>query len=135
MKRLFAGAVAGYLLLILCGCSMGTISEEKLRDIEITVVPEENLPEELLEQIEERKKEVFRITYADQGELFIAEGYGTQNSSGYSIEVAECYETENTICIRTDLIGPSYGEEIVETETCPYIVVKMEYIDKNVVFQ
>ena len=67
--------------------------------------------------------------------LNIAEGYGKQETSGYSIEVAEIYETENAIYVQTDLIGPSNDEKIVERPTYPYIVLKTESIDKNVVFR
>ena len=30
--------------------------------------------------------------------------------------------------------GPEAGEEIKEISTFPYVVVKLEYIDKNVIF-
>ena len=36
-----------------------------------------------------------KLTFADQGMLYIVEGYGEQATSGYSIEVADCFETEN----------------------------------------
>ena len=77
----------------------------------------------------------FKITYADKDALYIARGYGEQKTSGYSIEVKECYETENAIYIHTNLIGPSKEEKIVEAKTFPYVAVKMQFIDKNVVFE
>jgi len=55
--------------------------------------------------------------------------------SGYSIEVEECFETENMICVKTNLMGPSKEEEAFEQETYPYIVIKTEYSEKSVVFQ
>lgn len=85
--------------------------------------------------IKEKEKEPFKLTYADKGELYIAEGYGEQSTSGYSIEVKDCFETENAIYIHTNLMGPAKDEKIVETKSYPYIVIKMEFIDKNVVFQ
>ena len=75
------------------------------------------------------------MTYADNGSLYIAVGYGEQPTSGYSIEVKELYESKNAIYIHTNLIGPTNDERIVERKTYPYIVVKLEYLDKNVVFQ
>ena len=75
------------------------------------------------------------MTYADNGSLYIAVGYGEQPTSGYSIEVKELYETENAIYIHTNLIGPAKDEKIVERKTYPYIVVKLEFVDKNVVFE
>ena len=64
-----------------------------------------------------------------------AKGYGARPTSGYSIEVKQLYETENAVCIQTELTGPSKEEKIAEKQTYPYIVVKMEWIDKNIVFE
>ncbi|EEA81566.1 hypothetical protein CLONEX_02531 [[Clostridium] nexile DSM 1787] len=111
------------------------MNTEKIRDVEITVLEEEKIPEEFLTQIEEKNSGPFKITYADKDALYIARGYGEQKTSGYSIEVKECYETENAIYIHTNLIGPSKEEKIVEAKTFPYVAVKMQFIDKNVVFE
>lgn len=135
MKRLLI------LLLSVCiswqaaGCSVRKVSTEKIRDVEFTVLKEDEMPEELLTAVRQKKDMPFKITYADQGALYIAEGYGRQETSGYSIEVKECYETENAVYIHTNLIGPSKEEKIVEAETFPYTAVKMEFIDKHVVFR
>ena len=102
---------------------------------DIKLLEEEKIPEEFLTQIEEKKSGPFKITYADKDALYIARGYGEQKTSGYSIEVKECYETENAIYIHTNLIGPSKEEKIVEAKTFPYVAVKMQFIDKNVVFE
>jgi len=123
------------ILIAVCGCSAKKISTEKLRDIEFTVIAEEDIPEELEEMIDEKEKEPFKLTYADKGELYIAVGYGEQDTSGYSIEVKELYETSNAIYIHTNLIGPTKDEKIVKRKSYPYIVVKLEYLDKNVVFE
>lgn len=130
------------ILAILCvvssfvaGCSVEKVSSEKLQDIDFTVVEEEDIPEEFLTIIQEKETNPFKLTYADQGALYIAEGYGKQATSGYSIEVKECYETENAVYVHTNLIGPAKDEKIVERATYPYIVIKLEFIDKNVVFQ
>lgn len=127
-------------LLILCflvftGCSVKKTNTEKIRDIEFTVVEEESIPTELKSEIEEKKTEPFRMTYTDGGYLYIAKGYGTRETSGYSVEADECYETANAIYIHTNLLGPSNEEKTVEAKTYPYVVVKMENIDKNVVFK
>lgn len=117
------------------GCSVEKIKTEKLRDIDFTVIDDEDIPNELNTMIEEKEKEPFKLTYADNGSLYIAVGYGEQPTSGYSIEVKELYESKNAIYIHTNLIGPTNDERIVERKTYPYIVVKLEYLDKNVVFQ
>lgn len=123
------------IMLVFSACSAEKVATEKIRDINFTVVEEKHIPEELQAMILEKKNTPFKMTYADQGELFVAQGYGKQSTSGYSIKVTECFETENAIYVHTNLLGPSKEEKITETETYPYIVFKMEFIDKNVVFQ
>ena len=119
----------------LFGCSTQTDRTEKLRDLEFTVLDKDDIPESFIEEITDRVEKGFKLTFEDQGYLYIAEGYGKQETSGYSIEVAEIYETENAIYVQTDLIGPSNDEKIVERPTYPYIVLKTESIDKNLVFR
>lgn len=123
------------LLLTTGGCVEKTERTGKLRDIEFTVAEKQDIPEALKEMIAEQKEEGFKLSYADQGELYIAVGYGTRPTSGYSIEVKELYETENAVYIQTELLGPSKEEKITEKQTYPYVVVKMEWIDKNIVFE
>ena len=77
----------------------------------------------------------FRITYSDQGFLYIAQGYEVQPTTGYSVEVKELYETETAVCIKTTLIGPKKGEEKEKAETYPYIVVQTEDVKKDVLFK
>ena len=101
----------------------------------ITVTEKQDIPEELEEMIAERKEEGFQLSYADQGELYLAVGYGTRPTSGYSIKVKALYETENAVYIQTELLGPSKEEKITEKQTYPYVVVKMEWIDKNIIFE
>lgn len=132
-KRLLALCTGA--LLFLSACSINTIKEEKIKDLEYTVVSPDEVPEELMIQIEEEKEEPMKITFSDKGYLYIVHSYGTQETSGYSIEVKELYETENAICIETELLGPRKTEEIVETETYPFVVVKIEENEKYVVFR
>lgn len=135
MKKILSTILSLCILLTLCACSAKELATEKIRDIDITVIKEEDIPEELMTMIKEKETTPFKLTYADQGALYIAEGYGEQPTSGYSIEVKECFETKNAIYLHTNLIGPAKEERIVEKATYPYIVIKMEFIDKNVVFQ
>ncbi len=123
------------LFLSAAGCSAKTLSTEKLRDMDFTVVDEDNIPETLKEMIDEREDKPLKLTFADQGELYIAVGYGSQPTTGYSIQVKELYESKNAVYIHTNLIGPAKDERIIEREKAVFIVVKTEYVDKNVVFQ
>lgn len=122
-------------ILFLCGCSVQKDDMKKIRDIEYTVVDEQKLPEELRIHINEVKEEPFEITYGDEGYLYIAKGYGRKETSGYSIEVEECFETANVICVKMNLLGPPKDEEIISQETFPYIVLKTEYSNKSIVFE
>ena len=135
MKKIILAILCMSIFFISVGCSAEKISTEKLRDVEFTVVSKRDIPEELVKKIDEEGEKPFKLTYSDNGELFIAVGYGKQPTSGYSIEVTELYETKNAIYIHTNLIGPANDEKILERATFPYIVVKLEFIDKNVVFE
>lgn len=135
MKKIILAILCMSLLCLAVGCSAKELKTEKLRDIDFTVVDKRKIPEELEEMIDEKDGQPFKLTYADDGELYIAVGYGEQSTSGYSIEVKELYETENAIYIHTNLIGPAKDERVMEVKTYPYIVIKLEFIDKNVVFQ
>lgn len=126
---------AGFLLIfMLTGCVSRPQKTEKLRDLEFTVMSKEDVPEEFQEQILQHQDLPFRLTYTDQGRLYIAEGYGAQLKTGYSVEVEGLYETSNAIYFHTNLLGPEKGEETKEITTFPYVVVMLDAIDKTVVF-
>ena len=100
-----------------------------------SAIEEEDIPQSLREMIKGGEKKPFRITYSDQGFLYIAQGYEVQPTTGYSVEVKELYETETAVCIKTTLIGPKKGEEKEKAETYPYIVVQTEDVKKDVLFK
>lgn len=123
------------LLGFLAGCAQGVVKPEKIKDLEYTVQKEGELPEELLAKIKEKQKDPFRMTYATDGYLYIAKGYGTQGTSGYSIRVTELYEAAEGVVIYTELIGPGKEEPVLQVETYPYIVVKLKDMSLDVLFQ
>lgn len=116
------------------GCAARREETEKIRDLEFTILNKEDIPGELKERIENKKEKPFRLTYADQEHLYIAEGYGTKPTSGYSVEVNALYETEDSVCFCTRLLGPEYGEEVTEASTWPYVAVQLETTEKDVRF-
>lgn len=72
----------------------------------------------------------------EEGEyLYIVRGYGEQETGGYSIQVEHLYLTKNAVVFGTDLIGPSKGDTINPSPSFPYIVLKAEIKDKNVIFE
>ena len=120
---------------VLAGCGVETQDEEKIKDLEFTVLDPERTPEELRNVLEEKKTEPFKVTYEDEGYLYICVGYGEQQTSGYSIAVEDLYLTSNAIYVKTDLLGPDGTEETADAVTCPYLVVKLEYLEQPVVFE
>lgn len=132
MKRFFALLL---IVILLSGCSIDSQDKEKIRDLEYTVVEKEDVPDELMKIINEKKGDVFKITFKDNDYLYIVVGYGKQPTGGYSIAVEELYLTNNAIYINTTLIGPSKEEKISQVITYPYIVIKTEYLEHSVVFR
>lgn len=137
MKKIRAILFCGLLIVLslFCGCGKKLQEEPvKIRDLELTVVAEEKLPEELLANISEKKMNPFKFTFQDGGYLYICIGYGEQQSGGYSITVDELYLTENAIYVKTCLIGPGADVPDDGVKSYPYIVIKTEYLDYAVVF-
>lgn len=130
------GILACFLLVfIFSGCKIEEGDTKKIADLSFIVVKEDEVPERLRELIRENKEKPFKLTYSDDNYLYLVMGYGTQPTCGYSIQVQECYLTSNAIVFKTNLLGPSKSENIVETPSQPYIVVKTEYREEMVVFQ
>lgn len=122
---------------LLAGCAGEKDPLEKIKDLEFTVLAEDNIPEELKAIIEEKKTNTFKVTYQDNGFLYICIGYGEQVSGGYSITVNDLYLTSNAIYADTTLLGPDPAEGAAvkkDTPSYPYIVLKTEYVDKPVIF-
>lgn len=133
-KRIISILLVGMLCVSVIACGAKQDSMEKIKDLEFTVIAEDKLPEELLAMIEEKKVSSFKMTFQDQGFLYICVGYGEQETAGYSIAVNDLYETGNAIYIDTNLIGPNPDEKGKNAPTYPYVVVKTENIEKPVVF-
>lgn len=126
--------ISTVLFLGLTGCGFQTDQREKLQDLEYTITEEKELPGELREILEEKKIESFRLTYEDEGWLYLCVGYGCQQSGGYSITVNELYLSENAIYFDTSLIGPKAREAVGE-KSYPWLAIRTDYLEKPVVFQ
>ena len=121
------------LTIFLFGCS-GERGQQERVDLAYTVTSEDRLPEELKILVDGKKEQPFKMTYQDGDYLYICQGYGTQPTGGYSIQVDNVYRTANAVYFSSTLIGPMEAELKVAKETTPYIVVKIEYQDMTVVF-
>lgn len=134
MKRMMFYMMLGVMFLLV-GCGGKEQGQpEKIRDLELTVVAEEMLPEELLTVVTEKKTAPFKFTFQDGNYLYICIGYGEQESGGYSITVEDLYLTENAVYVKTCLIGPAADVPNDGVKSYPYIVIKTEYLDYSVVF-
>lgn len=122
-------------ILMFSGCTMLSEERVKLNDLGFTVLSEEVIPQELKNIIDEKKTDPFKLTYNDESFLYIVIGYGQQTTGGYSIAVNELYLTEESIYVNTTLLGPEEKDAVNNTPSCPYIVLKTDFIDKPVVFE
>lgn len=120
---------------VLSGCTVEKANRTKIKDLEYQIVSQEEIPQELLQQIEEKKAADFKMTYETPEKLYIVRGYGEQATGGYSIQIKELYLSNNAVFFETEIIGPRKGETITKSPSYPYIVVMTEKVDKNLVFE
>ena len=90
---------------------------------------------ELKKLIDNKKQTTLRLTYTTKDYTYIVAGYGTKETSGYSIRVDDVYVSGNAVYADFKLIGPAEGEQVNEVSTTPYIVLKYEKRDESVVFK
>lgn len=122
-------------VVFLSGCAVQESKPEKIKDVEYTVQEEGQVPEELLAKVKEKQKEPFQMTYVTEGYMYIAKGYGTRKTSGYSIRVTDLYEAVEGVVFSAELIGPGKDEPVLQVETYPYVVVKVPDLSMDVLFQ
>ena len=134
MKKICLLVIVSIMAAMLSACGGETEKEENRNNLEFTVVSEDRLPDELKEILDQKKESAFKLTYADEVYLYICVGYGKQESGGYSVTVNELYETDNAIYVNTNLLGPKAGSSPGTSPSYPYIVLKIEFRDKTVVF-
>ena len=130
-KKLITGFTLLFFLLVFTSC--GKESEEEKEKLDFTICDEKQLPEELKELLEEKKQEVFKLTFSTKDYLYIVVGYGEQNRSNLDVVVEELSLGKNAIYVKTQLVGNE--EEDKEIITYPVIVLKCPYMDLPVVFE
>lgn len=127
-------------VMTLTGCQLQRVDENKVRDLQYTVCDEGRLPKELIEIIEDRKKEPFKLTYRTKDYLYIVVGYGMQERTDLGVSMTQLYLTENTIFVDTELVAtkePAAKEITTEGEmrTYPYIAVRCPLYEEEVRFK
>lgn len=124
-----------FLIACLTGCKTDKSGKTKIKDLDFTVCEEDSLPDDLQDLINEKKKEPFKMTYRTKDYMYIIIGYGGCDRKDVSVTISELYLTKNAIIVDTDLIAN--GEERLDGDmvSYPYIAVKCELYDTQVVFQ
>lgn len=117
------------------GCRGGGEENDKVQDLEFTVVGEKEVPQALAELIGKKREKPFKLTYADGQDMYIVIGEGPQTGGGYSVTVKELYLTDNSVVIRTELLGPEKGEASGTDTSYPVLIVKTEFMEEPVVFR
>lgn len=126
---LFAAAM------LLCGCGIKKQEEGKGEKVEYTVVSELEIPEELKKMIEEKKPKPFQMSFASENTLYLAVGYGEQPTGGYSIVVERLEETPEVLYFETNFMGPDKEEKVSQRASFPYLVIKMDFRDKEIYYE
>ena len=130
-KKLITSFTLLFFLLVLVSC--GTESEDEKEKLDFTICDEKQIPEELKAILEEKKENVFKLTFATKDYLYIVIGYGEQNRSNLDITVEDFSLGKNAIYVKTLLVGNE--EEDKKIVTYPMIVLKCPYMELPVVFE
>lgn len=123
------------LIKILSGCGIEKTDEGKIQDVDYCIVEENDIPEELMGKIQEKKAADLKMVFENDGVMYIVRGYGEQETGGYSIQVTDVFLTKNAVVFRSNLVGPAKDAVKNTTPSYPYIVLKIQNIGKNVIFE
>lgn len=96
----------------------------KVQPVKYEICAEKNIPERLQKILEERKKKPGTLAYKNSRYTYLVVCYGEKPYSGYSVRVEQCWKNEEQLYLETQLIGPAASEEVVETLTYPFLVVR-----------
>lgn len=110
------------------------VDKKRVRVLEYEVVLEENIPGEIMGELQGFSKSVCRCSYICSDSLYIVVYYGEQATDGYTVEINDLYESSNAIFVETTLKGPVSYKDVKEIETYPYVVLKVKLSEKKVVF-
>lgn len=126
---------AALALALLSGCAPSGQERKKIKDVDYTILEKRDIPEKLAEAIEQKKGAEFKLSFEADNDLYLAHGYGEQETGGYSIVVRDLYLTANALYFDTELLGPKNGSNPQKKPSYPYIVVKTKKYKQNIVFE
>ena len=110
---------------------------EKTGEISYAIVPENEVPEELMKLIDERKESEFRLSFSEGEDLYLVVGYGRQETGGYSIQIKDLYLSGDVIYLDTELLGPLPEEtaDAKDSTAAPWLAGKMQQMNKTIYFE
>lgn len=126
---------AVYMGVCLFGCGVEKTDESKVEDIDYCIVEENDIPKELMAKIQEKKAADLKMVFENDDFVYIVRGYGEQETGGYSIQVTDVYLTKNAVVFRSNLVGPSKDQVKNVVPSYPYVVLKIQNMEKNVIFE
>lgn len=114
---------------------MEEASEKKVKNLDYTICDESKLPDALVDLIMEKRKEPFKLTYRTKDYLYIVAGYGAQDRTDLGVTMTDLYLTENAIVVETDLVSKK-SEVLGDSKVSyPWIAIKCELYNCQVVFR
>jgi hypothetical protein len=134
MKKITALLLVVTILISLSGCESKTESAQRGKDRDYTVVTTRDCPEDFLKEVEEKKINAFQMSYLDGEYLYVAVGYGEQATGGYSIAVRGFYELGDALCLEAELLGPGKDETVKDAPSYPFLIIKTEKTEEEVIF-
>ena len=132
---ILSAVLAALMLALLTGCTLSKEAPRKVKDVDYSIVEEQDIPEKLKEAIEEKKAAEFKISFEDEENMYFVHCYGEHETGGYSIMIRDLYLTENALYFDTELLGPENGSNPQKKPSYPYIVVKTKKYKQNIVFE
>lgn len=124
------------LFIILCVIQVGCIKKEeegKRQNVMYAICKRNVIPTQLGKLIDEQKDETFHFTYTTGDFTYYVIGYGKQPGYGYKIKVKEFSADQTHIYIDTTLVGVIKEHQMKGT-SYPYIVLKSQFYEKDVIF-
>lgn len=122
--------------IILCVIQTGCIKKDEQgqkQKVVYVVCRRSVIPVQLGKLIDEQKNEAFHFIYTTGDFTYYVIGYGKQSGRGYKIKVREFSADQTHIYIDTILTGVT-KEHQTHGKSYPYIVLKSQFYEKDVIF-
>lgn len=129
--------MAAMILVFLTGCfgkEPPTRTYGDMTDMVYEIVSGSDVPHKVNEKIFKEKEKGFGFTFRDGEEMYIAFGFGRQNTGGFSIQMAAAKENDSAILIEAKLVAPGPEEVVATSPSYPYMILKMANVEKDVQF-